>query len=166
MTNNLGLHHDRTSRLQQTLLDKSSIPKSLAHHLKSPVVNTKPKASTFFLTALLGWPRDSQIPLPHHHSTSDLQAQPLYFVSQCKQNSAYRLPNRRTVTCHYSQFPLRLNIVCCVWWLHIVWLGSVAKVSIFTATEHHGIKGEARHTLSVAVHEAVYHKFVLRNHHT
>jgi len=32
--------------------------------------------------------------------------------------------------------------------------------------EHHGIKGEARHTLSVAVREAVYHKSVLQNHHT
>jgi len=66
----------------------------------------------------------------------------------------------------YSRFPLRLNIVCCVWWLRIAWLGSVAKLSIFTATEHHGIKGEARHTLSVAVREAVYHKLVLRNHDT
>ena len=54
----------------------------------------------------------------------------------------------------------------CVWTLHIVWLGSMAKQSILTAMEHHGIKEEARHTLSVAVREAVYHKPVLHNHHT
>jgi len=67
-----------------------------------------------------------------------------------------------------SQFPLRLNIACCVWWLRIAWLGSVAKTINFHSYGHHGIKfkGEARHTLSVAVREAVYHKFVLRNHHT
>jgi len=67
----------------------------------------------------------------------------------------------------YSRFPLRLNIACCVWWLRIAWLGSVAKTINFHSYGHHGIKfkGEARHTLSVAVREAVYHKFVLRNHH-
>ena len=27
----------------------------------------------------------------------------------------------------YSQFPLRLNIACCMWWLCIAWLGSMAK---------------------------------------
>ena len=34
------------------------------------------------------------------------------------------------------------------------------------ATEHHGIKEEAQQTHFVAVREAVYHKSVLRDHHT
>jgi len=56
-----------------------------------------------------------------------------------------------------------LRVACggCVLCGYAAW----QKLSIFTATEHHRIKGEARHTLSVAVCEAVYHKFVLRNHH-
>ena len=51
------------------------------------------------------------------------------------------------------------------WTLRIVWLGSVAKL-IFMATEHHGIKEEARQTLSMVVCETVNHKSMLRNHHT
>jgi len=51
--------------------------------------------------------------------------------------------------------------------LRITWLGSVATtISIFTATEHHGIKEGAGQTHYVEVREAVYHKPVLRNHHT
>jgi len=45
--------------------------------------------------------------------------------------------------------------------LRVVWLGSVAKL-IFVATEHHGIKEEARQTLSMVVCETVYHKSMLR----
>ena len=51
--------------------------------------------------------------------------------------------------------------------LRIAWLGSVATtISIFTVTEHHGIKEGAGQTHYVEVREAVYHKSVLRDHHT
>ena len=58
----------------------------------------------------------------------------------------------------------RLCIVHCV--LHIAWLGSAVKLSIFMAMEHHRIKEEAWQALCVVVCEAVYHKSVLCNHHT
>ena len=50
--------------------------------------------------------------------------------------------------------------------LRIAWLGSVATtISIFTVTEHHGIKEGARQTHYVEVREAVYHKSLLQSPH-
>ena len=66
----------------------------------------------------------------------------------------------------YSQVPLRLNVACCMWWLRIAWLGSVAKTVNFHSYGTSRDQREAQQTLSVTVREAVYHKFMLRNHYT
>jgi len=45
--------------------------------------------------------------------------------------SSVALQTAKKLQFRYSRFLLRLNIVCCVWWLRIVWLGSVAKTINF-----------------------------------
>lgn len=78
----------------------------------------------------------------------------------------YRHCGMEWLACEPVCTPCHLNEGHFVHWtLRIVWLGSLAKL-IFMAIEHHGIKEEARQTLSMVVCETVHLNSMLRNHRT